>query len=489
MIKRSPLLFILLGILSILFFTLMDTLGIGKDGDVLGAAQILGIEFGIILLLIGIGLFTVKPSKEKRIKEYMGSIFRQILDMPVFFWVLIAFFILYLFFFIPPMFFSEIKIQYFYKYIPDAWTPHIGFDIKMTVSHINDWLTKGISPYADGIVPYTPLTLALFIPFIILGYPAYYKLLTLITIISYILATFLIPLFISNKKEYGILALLGTVGLFSYGFQFELERGQFNIIAFALTLFAIYIFHYKYKFRYFAYLFFSLAIQLKLYPAIFIIMFVKDWRDWKNNSIRFIGLGVLNIALLFVLGYQLFVDFIDQIGNRAAMQSSRYEDLSISGFSYYLSEEAKIISTQYAGIIEKIVLLLFVGVILGIIIHLYRKGKKGFNPFLFLVTTISALMIPAASFDYKLSILVVPMIIILSNLSTPEHRNKKIIFIFFTLLISLAYWSTLYPYEVNELKPLFLSRNSTALLIIFFSIIPLYLLQKGEYHNIAPPQE
>ena len=487
--KRSSLAFIAIGISLILFSFSSDLIGVGKDANILGAAQIAGIELGVILTIIGVGLLRIKTNLKSKKQRSLEQIFTWFLDIPILFWLVITFFLLFIFFFISPVFFSEIKIQYFTKYIPNAWTPHIGFDIRTTVEHINAWLTEGVSPYADGIVPYTPFTLALFTPFIILGYPVYYKVLTLLTIISYGISTFLLPSYILRKKEYSILIFLGITGLFSYGFQFELERGQFNVIAFLLSLLAIYIFHYKHEYRFFAYIFFSIAVQLKLYPIIFIVMLVQDWQDWKNNIKRFVGLGFANFALLFVMGYQLFLDFIEQIGNRAAMQSSRYEDLSISGFSYYLSEEVKIISTEYAGVIEKILFILLIGTILAIIIHLYRKGKTGFNPYLFLATTIGALIIPAASFDYKLTILIVPMIILLSNLPQPEHKRGKILFSFLILLISLAYWSTLYPYEVNEVKPFFLSRNSMALLIIFFSTIPLYLLEKGKYHNISSPQE
>lgn len=479
--KKSTLIFLALGIFFVLFPLFSDSLGAGQDENIFGAAQILSVEIGIIFVLIGVGAQTIK--EDKKSKKEIGQVLEKILDLPVFFWLLISFLFLYILFFIFPLFLTEIHIQYFQKYIPNAWTPYIGFDVEMTVSHINAWLSEGISPYADGIVPYTPFALALFTPFIILGYPAYYKVLTLITILSYAVSVFWLPLAFLRKKEYGILALLGVVGLFSYGFQFELERGQFNVIAFFFILLAIYIFHYQHKYRYFAYVFFIIAVQLKLYPIIFIVMFVRDWREIKNNLKRFLALATLNFSLLFVLGYQLFYDFMEQIFKRANMQSSRYEDLSISGFSYYLSEEAQIIATKYAGIIENIFLLLFLSVIFAIIFQLYKKNQKGFNPYLFLIATIGALMIPAASFDYKLTILVVPMMLFLYNLPRPTSPKRKAIYTLFIITLSLAYWSTLYPYEFNQVKPIYLSRNSTALLTIFFSSTFLYFFLQGKCHN------
>ena len=489
--KKSTLIFLALGISFILFPLFSDSLGVGQDKNIFGAAQILSVEIGIVFILIGVGLQTIPPLTPPVLGRLGGGVevLGKVLETPILFLLIATFLLLYILFFISPLFLTEIHIQYFQKYIPNAWTPYIGFDVEMTVSHINAWLSEGVSPYADGIVPYTPFALALFTPFIILGYPAYYSVLTLITVFSYVVSVFWLPLYFLRKKEYGILALLGVVGLFSYGFQFELERGQFNVIAFFFILLAIYIFHYQYKYRYFAYLFFIIAVQLKLYPIIFIVMLVRDWRDIKNNLKRFLALIALNFSLLFVLGYQLFSNFMEQIFKRANMQSSRYEDLSISGFGYFLSEETQIIATKYAGLIEKIFLFLFLGVIFAIIYHLYKKNQKGFNPYLFLLSTIGALIIPAASFDYKLTILVVPMMLFLYNLPRPTSTKSKMIYTLFIITLSLAYWSTLYPYEFNQVKPIYLSRNSTALLTIFFSSTFLYFFLQGKFDNIKNSQE
>lgn len=460
----------------ILFSLLYDKLGFSKGPHFLGAAQIAVIEVGIGLIVFGVGFLMLPEENQK--KHRNTSLLQTILNLPFFFWIILSFLLTYFLFFISPLFLSGERIQYFYKYIPNAWAPYIGFDIEMTVRHIADWLTKGISPYADGVVPYTPFALALFIPFISLGYPAYYKTLTLFSVVSYAISIFLLPLAFMRYKKYGTFALLGITGLFSYGFQFELERGQFNVIAFMFVVAAIYIFHKNNHYRYFAYILFSIAVQLKLYPLIFIFMLVNDWRDWKRNLLRFVGLGAGNFLLLFVLGFQNFQDFVTKIRSRANMQSSRYEDLSISGFSYQITEEMKILPTKYADALEVLFLFILAGIILVIIIHMWIKHEQGFNAFLFFFLTFGGLMIPAASFDYKLPILIAPMTIFLDHLSHPTRLREKLVYIVLVFLISLLYWTTLYPYEVNQVKPLFLARNSTALLGMFLLSIPVYFLQK-----------
>jgi len=483
MSRKIGIFFVLAGIVSILFFVLLDALRNSNGQTFLGAAQILGIEFGVVLIVIGIGFFTFSFRENISLKKKAVSALNRILDLPPIFWVVTTFLVLYLLFFISPMFFSKIKIQYFVKYVPDAWTTRLGFDIETTVTYIGDWLTNGISPYSDGTIPYTPLTLALFTPFIILGYPDYFKLLTIITLASYTLAIFILPLYFLQNKKPGILLLLGVIGLFSYGFQFEIERGQFNMIAFAQCLLAVYIYHYQHKFRYFAYLLFSIAVQLKLYPAIFVVMLIRDWRDWKNDIRRVLGLGVFNFLLLFVMGYQIFLDYMRQITSRQLnLQSSRFEDLSISGFTYFLSEGDFGSLSRYADVIGFLILALLGIILLAIILHLYRNRENGFNPYLLMVCTIGALMIPTASFDYKLPVLIAPMIIFLSSMPAIGNLYKKAGIIVMIVLMSTAYWSTLYPFDVKS--PVFY-RNSPALLTILFATVVLYFMLRGKFENIA----
>ena len=127
------------------------------------------------------------------------------------------------------------------------------------------------------------------------------KFLTLITLLCYVVVTLVLPRRINKQKSIPALSMLIFVtGLVSYGLQFELERGQFNVIAFTLCLGAIYIFHNHPKSRWLAYLFFTISVQLKLYPAIFVFALIEDWSDWKGNIKRIVGLGILNLAALFM---------------------------------------------------------------------------------------------------------------------------------------------------------------------------------------------
>ena len=159
--------FIGIGILFIGVFAFADLIGLGKGGQ-LGAAQLGGIEIGIAFLLTGIGFSRVDWGGNWDFTGRLRAAGTRLLDSSPTVWAVSAFLTCYVALFIFPMFFSKSTIHYFDRYIPDAWVTRIGYDTEQTVSHIETWLTEGTSPYADGIVPYSPLTLAVFAPFVAL---------------------------------------------------------------------------------------------------------------------------------------------------------------------------------------------------------------------------------------------------------------------------------------------------------------------------------
>ena len=466
-----------IGLLLITFSVWADHLGLGGDNGI-GATQLLGIQAGVVIVLLAIGLMSIEWDGKI---EFKGKFqLRDVLNVPTLYWVLATFLITYAFFFLLPVFFSRLHIHYLTKYIPDAFITHIGFDIQAIVSRIDNWLRTGQSPYADGFIAYPPLTIAMFATFSIIGYPAYFRLIVSITVFAYLIAALLIPGLMFSKRNRTLLLLFFITGLFSYGLQFEQERGQFNLIAITFCLLAIYIFHFHHKYRYFAYLLFSLSIQLKVYPVFFIVMFINDWRNWRSVVKRFLGLGLINFALLFILGRKLFLDFVNTITNYQLLQSSRYENLSIKGFAYYLSNDVFATTSSMARVAETFFWLLFALCFLAVVGYALLKNSGGVNPYLLLLCTLAALIIPSVSNDYKLTILIVPMALVFGCLPEINDFKKKVFSILLVILTSLAYWTTLYPATV---KPEFLSRNFPALMVILISVTILNFLAPYTYEG------
>ena len=131
------------------------------------------------------------------------------------------------------------------------------------------------------------------------------------------------------------------------------------------------------------------------------------------------------------------------------------------------------LSSQSINIIEVLFLILLVSCFVLVIGRIIKRKENGLNPYLLLISTIAALIIPSVSNDYKLSILIAPMSLVFCGLTEIMDPKKKSYSILLVLLASLAYWTTLYPATV---KPEYLGRNFPALIIILISITALHFL-------------
>jgi predicted branched-subunit amino acid permease len=259
--------------------------------------------------------------------------------------------------------------------------------------------------------------------------------------------------------------------MFSYGFQFELERGQSNIIAFSLGVLAVYLYHSRDDLDYLAYLLFSTSLQMKIYPAILIVMFIRDWRDWKGNVKRIAGLLLFNVALLFILGPRLFRGFLRAVRAQQAYEASSPLSHALKGYVAYLGSGdftllapgAQAFIRQYQGPIELLLLAVLGLCLLLILISAYRQRMRGLNANLLAICTICAMVIPSISNNYKLPILIAPMAILWCSLAMPTQGWKKILSIILIIIASLAYWSTQYPINM---KPELVKHNFPALFAI-----------------------
>jgi len=234
---------------------------------------------------------------------------------------------------------------------------------------------------------------------------------------------------------------------------------------------AVYVYHSREDLDYLAYLLFSIGLQMKIYPAILIVMFVKDWRDWKGNIKRMAGLLLFNMALLFILGPGLFRDFLGAVRSQQAFENPSLESHALKGyFSYLVSDGSKFLEPrtlamirQYQGQIELLLLAVLGLCLLSVLLSLYLQRKTGLNASLLVICTICAMVIPSISNNYKLPILIAPMAILWGSMTLPARGWKKVLSILLITITSVAYWSIQYP-PTN--KPEFLRHNFPALFVI-----------------------
>lgn len=440
--------------------------------------------FAVLLIYI---FYFIRSSLNQHLDIFLVSFsdfVEQILGLSTVYWFLASFSIAYFLFFISPVFLNSEQSMKFTQYIPIV-TP-IGFDLRQ-ILNFGMMFIKNESFNFGNVYP--PLFTLFIIPFASINPASVYKVLTIINALSYLSVTFIIPALITKTKQaLSLIIAIFFTGLFSYGFHFEMERGQFNLIAFQFALVAVYLFHYKPRFRYIAYLLFSIGAQFKVYPAIFIFMFVDDWKDWKANIKRLAGIGIANLVLLFILGYRPMINFLDAIrnirfpyvwiGNHSIksfvtlLQGRTFEEVFISLQMFTIHEWL----IKYAPFIG-IILMIFVALcFLAVLIISIKQNEKGFNSNLFLISTLVALLVPAISHDYTLSILASAMGIALGvSVNARISSRFRLLSLFLISLTIFAYSSTLFSYTN---KPLLLQNNLPALMIILLCFTVLALLPK-----------
>jgi hypothetical protein len=389
-------------------------------------------------------------------------------------YVLLGFGFAFLFFFFVPAFFNPA-----YKMIfPGTFmvADFVGADLKTIVTFLRSYFQEGISPYMNEYY-YPPFTILFFTPFIALPHFTSYFIITIFTFALYLLYLTFYPLRLSGNKIFTPLLIFFLVtGLISYGFQFELERGQFNIIAAVLCITAIYFFHYKPKLRIIAYVLFILSVQLKIYPAIFILLLIDDWHAWKVNIKRFAILGIVNFLLLFIAGTGLFSDFLNNVLFYSANPISWTGNHSISSFITLVTQKSveRLGMTQLAWTAAfapamKLILLAGYALTLFFVIRgIYIRREKGFNNILFFVCMIGALIIPSVSHDYKLALMTLPVALMLNDFEIHWNAGPDIVTKALIIFASFLYSSLLFSYTT---KPVFLSNNFPFLFLLLFVVI------------------
>lgn len=361
----------------------------------------------------------------------------------------------------------------------------IGYDLMMMLSHSTAWLNHTISPFAS-FNNFPPFAMVLFAPLSLIPIELAYHLLTLLTLACFLWAGFFFPLLSEgHRKIESLLMLLFIVGLTSYGLQFELERGQFNTLAIGLTFAAIYIFHRHPRLSWLAYILFTIGIQLKIYPAIFIFLFIRDWRSWKENIIRWVGLGIANLLLLFSLGYAPFLHFLEVITKKSDDPGAWVGNISIKSFAQYrlpyllsrLGIRNEWITPENSVFIEFGLYLLVIILLAIVVVRAYRRNDGGIAPYMLFACLCAAFLIPPISHDYKLPILVGPAAYLLLKLppSGSFSGRRKILFFGLTAVFTLTYFSTQFSYMMKT--PL-LASNFPAVFLMLIVCISFYFMDE-----------
>ena len=270
-----------------------------------------------------------------------------------------------------------------------------GVDLAMMLGYSRAWLETG-NPYAE-LNPYPPLAALAFAPLTRVPFEAARMLVAGLTVAAFASVALVLPLRVFPGADRRAVALAALAGLCSYGFWFELRWGQFNVLALACAAWGAWLFHRGRSrgARWAAYGLFSAGIQLKLYPAIFVVALARDARAGRGNLGRWAGLGAVNLVLLLAAGPRAFVEFLHSLRLQAAAPYAWAGNHSLQSFAEWTGGPVG------AGILVAA----WGGCCAWALATAARKGGRRAFAGLVMVCTTGALLLPGVSHDYKLAAL------------------------------------------------------------------------------------
>ena len=279
------------------------------------------------------------------------------------------------------------------------------------------------------------------------------------------------------------------ISLLSYGFIYALDRANIEPYL-ACCIFAFFHFYKKNK-PHLSALFIALAAAAKIYPILFILIFVSD-KKYKESLYTIIYMLLLVLLPLFVFkgGFINNLNYI--LTGFEPLESSILNGNVYDGTSIFMQQGISLFSVikfiniklglnilnlyTYYKIIVFIITLTISSIVLFLEHELWKKA--------FLLTAI-LLILPHISFDYKLTLLLPCIYLYISSdaIKSENKKNiKKISFLFGILLVPKAYY-----YLENFISPGTYKYDVPVSTIITPIIILhlIFIISKDSFRNIS----
>ena len=333
----------------------------------------------------------------------------------------------------------------------------VGPDLQRVLSYGESWL-RGDSPYI-GMNLYPPLATICFAPLTLITALHAQAVLSVISVLTYASVVGTI-LWVSRTRSIGVIGA-AALSLFSYGFLFELERGQFNIIAIGLCFYAVCL-HQRSKatrWVWLAYALFSVSIQLKLYPAIFLLFFVP-WKEPRRRKWTIVAaLAAFNLLLFTIMGYDALLGFLAALEKQITSPYRWVGNHSLSSFSFLVSLG---LPPPIPGIVGLVMTSLCFICLAAASFSYVRHGTRSSTKTAALVLACGALLIPAVSHDYTLPVLTLAYLFYVSDVRTLALDSARCLLpVGIQLGIAVLVFWTFFSYQF---KPWFLANDAPVIL-------------------------
>ena len=239
------------------------------------------------------------------------------------------------------------------------------------------------------------------------------------------------------------------IGFLTYPVLFSLDRANLDMYIFLLILGFI-VFFQKGRFVLSA-LFLSLAIAMKLYPGVFIFLFIKEK---KYKEIAYTIAATLCISVICLMSYQggfsanlhgmlsAFQGFNQDYSGVVGLQHnvSYYGVLKLITVGYYYTvrgiHDAAAVSILANGALNIPYMFLIVLLFAFVVFYVLKYEQKLWKNVYLL--SASMILFPHVSFDYKLIHLFIPLILFLQDKSWTPFC-KKYLMLFGIMLIPNNY--------------------------------------------------
>jgi hypothetical protein len=318
----------------------------------------------------------------------------------------------------------------------------LGNDFRVGLYRPGMDFLEGKNPFLESQLIYPPFVVLAALPFQLTSeWRAYLLQLALIFILNlgalYLLARSAVHAFLDNLASSStsifIIALItiAVTSFSSYGFMFNIERGNFDTYPLFLSALFLWLL-WKFPDRvWIQVLVISAAAHLKVYPLIFYSLVI-----WKHGWKGLLTLAVVNLGMLFCLGSENARAFIDVIFLQASSRPStwigNHSAYAYASFWQWTPEAGP-------GYLEYVFLGLPILLWAGTAIILVRRGYSFRNAvWLFIVSVPLVNLIPRVSYDYKLVWVYVPAIVLLVyQMGKFFQEGKKRIILLWLFLAAL----------------------------------------------------
>lgn len=318
----------------------------------------------------------------------------------------------------------------------------------MDFYNVNEFVCK-FDPYApDQNVSYPPFALILAYPFSLFfkysRYGPFAARESILAVSSYLILFITFSWFLLKSIYYTIKGegklndIIFTVILFfTYPTLFLFDRGNYLMIAFVF----LYLFVYYYtvspnKSLYFL----SAAIAMKIYPILFIFIFLVDkrYKDiWKVAKITF----CFSIIPMILFRGNFISNITSFINNLLFFSKGYVNEIQNLSWNSSLSGIIKIpIMLFNQGTIPfniKILYLLLAVILIGIVLFLLKKEVQ-FDRRIIYLLALQILIMPV-SYDYNLIYLYIPLLLLLKKSRVLEREDYFSIVIIALLFVPKAY--------------------------------------------------